>query len=353
VPGPTGPENVFGPPAPSQSETTDPERTLIMGHGAWSDDAYRAAATFRRATGAADFAYSARMRTRPAGQWKADPTLDPQGVTSRESRDGADHPNSTPIVVLFDVTGSMGVVPQVMQRRLAELLGLLQRKGYVQDPQIMFGAIGDADCDRVPLQVGQFESDNRMDDQLRTLFLEGGGGGQKTESYELAAYFVARHTCTDAWDRRGRKGYLFIVGDEMNKRTLRAEHIRRVIGDRVVEDIDTAAIYREVQQRWETFFVLPRQTAYYDDPQVNEHWRALLGERLLRLEDPGAVCELIALTIGLLEDSIDLGVGLADLADIGSPHAAAVGKALAIVGGRAVVTAGALPAGPDVGDDLR
>ena len=324
-----------------------------MGHGAWDDNAYRAAATFRRATGTADFAYSAGMRARPAGQWRADPTLDPRGVTVRESRDGADHPNSTPIVVLFDVTGSMGVVPQVMQRRLAELFGLLQRKGYVQDPQIMFGAIGDADTDRVPLQVGQFESDNPMDDQLRTVFLEGGGGGQKSESYELAAYFIARHTATDAWDKRGRKGYLFIVGDEMNKRSLRATHIRRVIGDEVNADLDTAAIYREVQQRWETFFILPRQTAYYDDAQVNDHWRNLLGERLLKLEDPEAVCELIALTLGLLEDTIDLGEGLADLADIGSPHGAAVGKALATVGARSVATAGVLPAGPDVADDLR
>ncbi|WP_420124248.1 hypothetical protein [Nakamurella sp.] len=324
-----------------------------MGHGAWDDNAYRAAATFRRASGAADFAYSAGMRARPASQWRADPALDPHGVGVRESRDGTDHPASTPIVVLFDVTGSMGVVPQVMQRRLAELFGLLERKGYVQDPQIMFGAIGDADCDRVPLQVGQFESDNRMDEQLRTLFLEGGGGGQKSESYELAAYFVARHTATDAWDRRGRKGYLFIVGDEMNKRTLRAAHIRRVIGDEVDRDLDTAAIYREVQQRWETFFILPRQTAYYDDMQVNQHWRDLLGERFLKLEDPEAVCELIALTLGLLEDAIDLGEGLADLTDIGSPHGPAVGKALATVGARPAVTRGTLPAGLDVADDVR
>ena len=58
----------------------------------------------------------------------------------------------------------------------------------------MFGAIGDATCDRVPLQVGQFESDNRMDDDLGRIVLEGGGGGQQTESYELAMYFMARHT---------------------------------------------------------------------------------------------------------------------------------------------------------------
>ena len=106
-----------------------------------------------------------------------------------------------------------------------QLHGLLQRGGYVSDAQIMFSGIGDAQSDRVRLQVGQFESDNRMDDQLRTMFLEGGGGGQKSESYELATYFVARHTATDAWDKRGRKGYLFLIGDEMNKRGLRAEYI--------------------------------------------------------------------------------------------------------------------------------
>ena len=99
--------------------------------------------------------------------------------------------------------------------------------------------------------------------------------------------------------------------------------------------------------------MLPRQTAYYDDRQVNEHWRNLLGERLLKLEDPEAVCELIALTVGLAGGRDRLGEGLADLADVGSPHGAAVGKALAVVGGRSVATAGRLPAGLDVADDLR
>ena len=117
--------------------------------------------------------------------------------------------------MLFDVTGSMRTVPRVLQTKLPQLLGLLLRKGYASDPQIMFGAIGDATCDRVPLQVGQFESDNRMDDDLGRIVLEGGGGGQMTESYELAMYFMARHTVTDCCEKRGRRGYLFIIGDEL------------------------------------------------------------------------------------------------------------------------------------------
>lgn len=300
-----------------------------MGAGAWSDDTYRAAATFRAARGEDDFGYDSVLRNRPVSEWKADPALEPKGVRARECRDSAEHPASTPIAVLFDVTGSMREVPQVMQKQLAQLHGLLQRRGYADDPQILFGGIGDADSDYVPLQVGQFESDNRMDEQLRTIFLEGAGGGQKSESYELAAYFMARHAATDAYDKRGRKGYLFIIGDEMNKPRLKAAHIRAVIGDAVHEDLDVASIYRELAQRWEVFFILPNKTSYFDDPAVNDHWRDLLGERLLKLEDPAAVCDLIGVTIGLIEDSIDLREGLADLAAIGSSHGAVVGKALA------------------------
>ncbi|WP_433566378.1 hypothetical protein ACQP1O_14895 [Nocardia sp. CA-151230] len=323
-----------------------------MGYGRWDDSAYDAARTFRAAKGLDDFGYTADMRSVPWDQWKAHPTLDPFGVGKRESRDSDDHGNSLPIAVLFDVTGSMGRVPRIMQEKLVKLHGLLQRKGYAEDPQILFGAIGDADSDRVPLQVGQFESDNRMDEQLRLILLEGGGGGQKSESYELAAYFIARHTATDAWDKRGRKGYLFIVGDELNKKRLAARHIRTVVGDDVDRDISVESIYRELADRWHVHYILPNQSSYYRDPEIAEHWQGLLGERFLRLDDPAAVCELIALTIGIAEDRIDLGAGLADLRDIGSTSEAdAVGKALAPLGdarrGRSV---GALPAATGTDD---
>ncbi|HET6291637.1 MAG TPA: hypothetical protein VFG15_33480 [Amycolatopsis sp.] len=309
-----------------------------MGHGHWDDNAYAAAKTFRAAKGEDDFGYTADLRAKPAREWKVAPALDPLNAV-RECRDSADHADSTPIAVLFDVTGSMRRVPRIMQGKLGKLHGLLKRRGYLADPQVLFGAIGDADSDRVPLQIGQFESDNRMDEQLRTIFLEGGGGGQKSESYELAAYFMARHVVTDAWQNRGRKGYLFIIGDELNKPALEARHVRHVIGDDVREDIDPASVYRELARKWHVYFVLPNQSSYYSDPEIGEHWSGLLGQNFLKLDDPGAVCELIAATIGLEERVVDVDRALADLADVGSvAESAAVGKALAKLGTKSVVT---------------
>src|SRR5215470_13811841 len=198
-----------------------------MGSGIWSTSVYDAAKKMRGGRGA--FGYS------DSGARTVHPDLDPGGVTARESRDCAEHPASLAIAVLFDVTGSMGHVPRVLQEKLPQLLGLLLRKGYAAHPQIMFGAIGDATCDRAPLQVGQFESDNRMDDDLGRILLEGGGGGQRTESYELALYFMARHTATDCFEKRGKRGYLFIIGDEMAYGRVKAAEVEKVLGYRPTE----------------------------------------------------------------------------------------------------------------------
>ena len=297
-----------------------------MGSGLWSTDVYDAAARFRAATGASAFAYS------DSGAGRTHPDLDPHGVPVRESRDSAEHPHSVAIAVLFDVTGSMRAVPRALQAKLPQLLGLLLRKGYVADPQIMFGAIGDATCDRAPLQVGQFESDNRMDDDLGRILLEGGGGGQKTESYELAMYFMARHTETDCYRRRGRRGYLFIIGDEMAYSRVKPAEVGQVIGDELRQPVPLADMVAEVTAKWDTYYILPAGASYVGDTEVLGFWRDLLGQNVIELSDLDAVCETIALTVGLGEDAISLDDGLTDLGDFGSAAGPAVSKALAVIG---------------------
>lgn len=293
-----------------------------MGSGIWSTDVYSSAARYRDATGASAFAYS------DSGATAVHDDLNPKGLT-RESRDSAEHPNSLAIAVLFDVTGSMRKVPRTLQKRLPDLLGLLLRKAYAVDPQIMFGAIGDATCDRAPLQVGQFESDNRMDDDLGKILLEGGGGGQKTESYELAMYYMARHTSIDCHEKRGRRGYLFIIGDEMPYQQVKRREVKEVIGDSLGQSMATTDIVAELTRKYDVYYVLPDGSSYVGDRQVLKAWRSLLGQNVLELDDLGAVCETIALTVGLGEDAIDLDEGLDHLTSIGSKAGRSVSKALA------------------------
>ncbi|MET7395895.1 hypothetical protein ABZS66_20605 [Dactylosporangium sp. NPDC005572] len=310
-----------------------------MGSGIWSTDVYDAADRYRRATGASAFAYS------DSGARSTHKSLDPKGVGLRESRDSDEHPNSVAIAVLFDVTGSMGSVPRVLQQKLPQLLGLLLRKGYCTDPQILFGAIGDATCDRAPLQVGQFESDNRLDEDLGRFLLEGGGGGQMTESYELAMYFMARHTGIDCYEKRGRRGYLFIIGDEQAYRKVKPDEVEHVIGDKLAEPIALRAMVDELRQMYDTYYILPAGASYAGNSTILDFWRNLLGQNVIELDDLDAVCETIALTVGLGEDAIDLDEGLDDLRDIGSASTTTVGKALARIGGdRGPVATGTAPA---------
>jgi hypothetical protein len=310
-----------------------------MGSGVWSTDVYDAAARYRRVSGASAFAYS------DSGARTVHSALDPRGIAVRESRDSAEHPNSVAIAVLFDVTGSMGQVPRILQEKLPKLLGLLLRRGYASDPQILFGAIGDATCDRAPLQIGQFESDNRMDDDLGRVLLEGGGGAQLSESYELAMYFMARHTALDCVEKRGRRGYLFIIGDEKAYPRVKPDEVANVVGDDLAEAIPLDRMVAEVREKFDTYFILPAGAAHSRNDSVRTFSRRLLGQHVIELDDLDAVCETIALTIGLGEDAIDLDTGLADLSDVGSTATGTVARALARVGAdRTPVVTSALPA---------
>jgi hypothetical protein len=222
------------------------------------------------------------------------------------------------VAVLFDVTGSMQSVPRILQQNLPKLMGLLLRKGYLDHPQILIGAIGDATCDLAPLQVGQFESGIEIEEDLGKLFLEGGGGGQVTESYELAMYFMARHTSIDCFEKRGKRGYLFIIGDEAAYPFVKQAEVKRVIGEKLQADIPTAAVIADLERMYDVYYIIPKMTSHWNNAEVHRSWVKLLGQNVLRLEDPAGICELIASTIGLAEGKVDLTHLADDLREAGA-----------------------------------
>jgi hypothetical protein len=283
-----------------------------MGSGQWSPATYNDRVVARTTAGKDTFAYSSdAVKT---GQMKPHQTLDPQGLGIRESRDSAEHPDSNSIIISLDVTGSMGAVCRAIHADLPKLHELLLGHKYIADPQIMFTAIGDATCDKVPVQVGQFESDNRMDQNLENMILEGGGGGQKTESYELTFYIAARHTGIDCWDKRKRKGYLFIIGDEMAYPAVKAREVNHLFGKELQADIPLEQIIEEAQQRYHIYYLIPGCASYGTNQEIFGWWNRQLGPgRVIKLETPEDTSECIGLTIGINEGAINMADGVAQM----------------------------------------
>ena len=196
------------------------------------------------------------------------PELNPHGKT-RECV------NLTPIVVAMDVTRSRGDDSRVIYAKLPMFIGQIELRNYVPGPAISFAAIGDATAgDRAPLQVGQFEADNRLDAVLGKIWLEEGGGGSGQESYELAAYYYARHTELAA-HRRGDKGFFFFLGDEGFYPQVSLAQVRAVLGHEAPEAtshdirgeplpgasaIDSAKIFAELQEKFHTFLIFPQKS---------------------------------------------------------------------------------------------
>jgi hypothetical protein len=327
-----------------------------MGHSTWSDAAYASRQTQRATNKHSAFTYDNDVRR--TGVVKVHDLMNPFGKI-RESRDSDAHPESLAIAVIFDVTGSMGIVPRVLQTKLGTLMRTLLQKGYVAHPQILFGAVGDSYCDTVPLQIGQFESGLEMDDELGKIYLEGGGGGQIFESYELALYFIARHTAIDCFAKRGHKGYLFTIGDEKPYPFVNCQHVKALIGDSLHAELPLPDLVAELQQRYEHFHIVPTNTYHGQKEEVQNCWRALLGERVLLLQDEQAVCETIALAIGISEGTLfDLASGLHDLTASGHDRTAATSAVTALtpfVNTRPplVATAAHLPAPTRTGHDGR
>jgi len=301
-----------------------------MGGSSYSDDHYTDRVAYRKAHDIPAFKHDDDIRTGKSAA-KCHDKLNPKGVV-RESRDSDAHPASNAIAVVFDDTGSMGGIPKVLQSKIPQLMGLLLRKGYIDHPQVLFASVGDYSTDVAPLQVGQFESGIEMDDDITNLYLEGQGGGSNQESYELALYFFAHKTSLDCLEKRGKKGYLFVIGDECPYAAASQSQLAKVLGETVQQDVKTEDVVEAAKQKYEIFFLIPRGASNTDAKWLRDRWGEFLGpQHVILLQDPAAVCETIASVIGVCEGTVDSVDKLAsDLKDIGADDhtTATVGAAL-------------------------
>ena len=252
-----------------------------MGSGSWTTVSYNAYTTSVRGMSADEFIstnYNAHQLY--TSHWLA-PELDPKNVI-RECCDSEEHPNTMPVILALDVTGSMGDASVKVAKKLNEIMTQLYEDTSVQDIEFCIMGIGDLAYDDAPIQISQFESDVRIAEQLDKIYFEAGGGGNSFESYTSAWYMGTRHCKLDCWNR-GKKGIIITIGDEGPNPHLPSLGLSKATGDNLQADIETSELYKEAIEKYNIYHIsVNDRSSSYDYHQnvfnIDNRWRELLGD---------------------------------------------------------------------------
>jgi len=252
-----------------------------MGGGSWTTSSYNAYTTSVRGLSADEFVnttYNAYQLYTSRG---LAPELDPKNVI-RECCDSEEHPNTMPVILALDVTGSMGDASVKVAKKLNEIMTQLYEDTSVQDIEFCIMGIGDLAYDDAPIQISQFESDVRIAEQLDKIYFEAGGGGNSFESYTSAWYMGTRHCKLDCWNR-GKKGIIITLGDEGPNPYLPSLRLSKATGDSLQADIETSELYKETIEKYDIYHIsVNDHSSSYDYHQstfnIDNRWRELLGD---------------------------------------------------------------------------
>lgn len=257
-----------------------------MGHGSFSSNDWQ--------TYAATNSYATKSTHQIFTQKTIDSSMDPTGLKYRESCDSADNPLTTAVIIGLDTTSSMGMIAENMAKKgVPTLMENTYDRKPIPGPQILFAAVNDVRAgSSAPLQVTQFESDIRIAKQLEKVYLEGGGGGNGSESYALAWYFAAKHTKIDCFDKRGQKGLLFTIGDDGPTPDVTAEELERVFGPGEYKNYSSEELLTLVSRQWEVFHIMVAEGQTHSD-HVRKQWEKLIGERAVLLTDYTKLAEVV------------------------------------------------------------
>ena len=269
-----------------------------MGSGVWTTTSYTASIASKGFSSAESMAYADVQEVYRAH--RLDPLLDPKNVT-RECLDTEEHPETIPVILALDVTGSMGHAATTCAGKLDEIMTELYSK--VKDVEFLMMGIGDLAYDDAPIQASQFESDVRILDQTTKIYFEGGGGGNAFESYTAAWYFGLHHTKLDCW-KRGKKGIIITMGDEPLNPYLPKRYLENVTGDSLEGDVETTYLYKEAIEKFDIYHIAVDDAAssyFYYNTKIENSFRPYLGNRL----KVATIEQLPATIVECINDSIN------------------------------------------------
>lgn len=234
-------------------------------------------------------AASARGPRTYSAKTSPDPLADPGKLIHSDSKN--------PLVIAVDVTGSMSEWPQEIFDRLPLVYQTLSQ--YNNDIDISFCAIGDANCDSYPLQVTDFAKGLDLEDKLKALCPEGGGGGQIKESYELFGYYML-NKCEM---KNATSPFLLIYGDEKFYPTIDPAQVKHYVGDKIQSPLDSNEMWKSLTQKFNVYYLHKKYDSGSSsvDREVVEAWSDAIGRQ--RIIEVPSVERAVDVAIGLIAKS--------------------------------------------------
>ena len=252
-----------------------------MGSGSWSSVKFAAytSSTKRGASIDSTGSITSNLSNQEIFKSKSiDPALNPHNVI-RECCDSEEHPNTKPVILALDVTGSMGDAAVEVAKKLNIIMTKLYKE--IPDIEFMIMGIGDLAYDRAPIQASQFESDIRIAEQLDKVWFEFGGGGNSYESYSAAWYFGLHNTRLDCWNR-GEKGIIITIGDEMPNPYLPHNALSVFLGNYPQSDINTYELYKDVIDKFDIYHLDVNHRSRFDEKGIYSDWEEILGDHFIK-----------------------------------------------------------------------
>lgn len=249
-----------------------------MGSGSFSSSSF---ADYSRKAGRVYHADTGRVSGQTFKTSKLDPSLDPRKFTVRECANTEEHPNTIPVILALDVTGSMGEAC----RETAEALGVIITNLYkkFQDIEFCVMGVGDFAYDDAPMQMSQFESDVRIAEALDKIWLEHGGGGNGYESYTAAWYMGLYRTKLDCYDQQGRKGIIITMGDEPLNPYIPRQELYAKANSSEQSDVETPILFKEASKKFDIFHIAvdsPKDCYDRYAKDIESSFGQILGSRL-------------------------------------------------------------------------
>lgn len=232
------------------------------------------------------------------------PALSPVNIM-RECCDNDEHPNTVPVILGLDVTGSMGDAAVEVAKKLNVIMTKLYEQ--ITDVEFMIMGIGDLSYDNCPIQISQFESDIRIAEQLDKLYFEFGGGGNGFESYTVAWYMGSRHTKLDCLSR-GKKGIIITIGDEQLNPYLplrgRSCGLVAATGDKLQADIETKDLYEEATKKFNIYHLDVRHGRRWDEDEIETSFKKYLKDDHFRRVSMDSIAnEIVDIVVSEVENN--------------------------------------------------